>query len=421
MISAEIITVGTEILMGQILNSNARYISARLADMGVNLYHHITVGDNHQRLLSAIKEGFSRADVLIFTGGLGPTEDDITKEVVAEAMGLGELQLHDESKAALEARFKASGYACTPNNYKQAMFPIEGCTVLPNPNGSAPGCIMEKDGKAAILMPGPPWEMEPMFEAQAVPFFERRSGQVFHSRTIRIFGMGESQVAHSIRDITAAQENPTIAPYATAGETTLRVTARCKDHDQGEAMVQPVIDAICGRVGEFVYSTHGRGMEEVCALLLERAGLKLAVAESCTGGLVASRLISVPGSSQWFLEGSVAYSPAAKIRTLGVKEATLNEFTDVSAETACEMAEGIRRLTGADIGLSTTGYAGPGGAAGQVGRVFVGLSSVAGTQAGEFTFRGNRQRVRDLAVLNALNLVRKFILNNACNLEDKVL
>lgn len=408
--NAEIISVGTELLMGQILNTNARYISARLADLGINLYYHITVGDNHDRLKDCIRTGFSRSDILIFTGGLGPTEDDLTKETIADYFGL-ELVIYEDYKQKLIERMVSRGYQCTPNNFKQVMFPKEHCIILPNPNGSAPGCIIEMDGKAAIMMPGPPWEMEPMFEAEVVPYLQKLSSCQFYSRTLRIFGRGESQVEHDIQDIVDAQTNPTIAPYAKSAETTLRITARCADEEEGEKLILPVMGAICERIGEYIYSSHGAEMHEVCAELLAKNGLKLAVAESCTGGMIASRLISVPGSSEWFIEGAVTYSPEAKMRRLGVKAETLEKYTVVSAETAKEMAEGIRLSSGADIGISTTGYAGPSGAADQVGQVFIGVSHKDGTQAYEFNLKGSRERIRGTATLNALNLLRKLILS----------
>ncbi len=408
--NAEIISVGTELLMGQILNTNARYISARLADFGINLYYHITVGDNHDRLKDCIRTGFSRSDILIFTGGLGPTEDDLTKETIADYFGL-ELVIYEDYKQKLIERMVSRGYQCTPNNFKQVMFPREHCIILPNPNGSAPGCIIEVDGKAAIMMPGPPWEMEPMFEEQVVPYLQKLSNCRFYSRTLRIFGRGESQVEHDIQDIVDAQTNPTIAPYAKSAETTLRITARCSDDTEGEKLILPVMDAIFERIGEYVYSSHGAELHEVCAELLAKNGLKLAVAESCTGGMIASRLVSVPGSSEWFIEGAVTYASDAKMRRLGVKADTLEKHTAVSAETAKEMADGIRSSSGADIGIATTGYAGPSGAADQVGQVFIGVSHADGTEVYEFNLKGSRERIRGAATLNALNLLRKLILS----------
>lgn len=407
--NAEIISVGTELLMGQILNTNSQYISGRLAELGINLYYHITVGDNRERLMDSIRTGFSRSDILIFTGGLGPTEDDLTKETVSEYFGL-ELKLNEEYREKMLERMTLRNYQCTPNNFKQVMFPEEHCIILPNPNGTAPGCIIEVDGKTAIMMPGPPWEMEPMFEAQVIPYLQKLSNCSFYSRTLRIFGRGESQVENDIQDIVDRQTNPTIAPYAKAAETTLRITARCTDESEGERLVIPVIDSILQRVGEYVYSSHGQEMHEVCAELLSKNGLKLAVAESCTGGMLASRLVSVPGSSEWFIEGAVTYSSEAKIRRLGVKAETLEKYTDVSAQTAMEMAEGIRLSSGADIGISTTGYAGPSGAPGQIGHVFIGISTRDEVNTLELHLKGNREYIRSSATLNGLNLLRKLIL-----------
>lgn len=419
--NAEIISVGTELLMGQILNTNTRYLSGRMADFGINMYYHVTVGDNPARLKQCIANAFSRSDIVLFTGGLGPTEDDLTKETVADYFGL-ELVVNEKYKAWLLEKMSSRGYPCTPNNIKQVMFPTDHCIILPNPRGTAPGCIMEKNGKTAILMPGPPWEMEPMFEEEVVPYLQKRSNCMFHSRTMRIFGKGESQVEYAIKDIVDAQSNPTIAPYAKAAETTLRITARCGSEEEGEKLIQPVMQAIEDRVGEFIYSTHGREMHEVCAELLKASGLKIAVAESCTGGMIASRLISVPGSSEWFMEGAVTYSCDSKMRRLGVKAETLEKYTDVSAETAKEMADGIRLQSGADIGISTTGYAGPTGAPGLIGQVFIAVSTEEGCNAYEVNLKGNRERVRDGAVLNALNLLRKQIIaKNRCNLDINVL
>ena len=264
--NAEIISVGTELLMGQILNTNTRYLSGRMADFGINMYYHVTVGDNPARLKQCIANAFSRSDIVLFTGGLGPTEDDLTKETVADYFGL-ELVVNEKYKAWLLEKMSSRGYPCTPNNIKQVMFPADHCIILPNPRGTAPGCIMEKNGKTAILMPGPPWEMEPMFEEEVVPYLQKRSNCMFHSRTIRIFGKGESQVEYAIKDIVDAQSNPTIAPYAKAAETTLRITARCGSEEEGEKLIQPVMQAIEDRVDEFIYSTHGREMHEVCAEL----------------------------------------------------------------------------------------------------------------------------------------------------------
>ncbi len=414
--TAEIISVGTEILMGQIVNTNAQYISTRLTEVGINQYYQTVVGDNAERLHTAILHGLERSDLVILTGGLGPTGDDLTKETAAEAMDK-RLELNADCLAILKERFMKFNRSMTENNLKQAMFPPDSI-ILPNPNGTAPGCIMEKDGKAVILLPGPPREMMPMFDVSVMPYLKALSNSEFYSRVVRIFGMGESAVESCLKDLLDSQSNPTIAPYALTGETTLRVTARCKDDGEGEKLVAPTLNEICRRLGLVAYSTHNRKLEEVCAMLLIDAKLRLSVAESCTGGMLSSTLVSVPGSSGWFYEGVVCYSNAAKIARLGVKEETLKRFGAVSAEAATEMAEGLLCSGGCDLALSTTGIAGPDGGTAEnpVGLVYVALAHAAGTEVTELRLTGDRERIRNTAVLNAMDLVRKFILNNACNL-----
>jgi nicotinamide-nucleotide amidase len=338
--TAEVINVGTELLMGQVLNTDARFICEQLASLGINLYHQVTVGDNPKRLKEAISQALERADIVILSGGLGPTQDDLTKQTAAELFGY-KLEIDQPSLTQLEKFFESLGRKMTPNNISQAMFPKEGI-ILPNPNGTAPGCIMEKAGKAIILLPGPPRELFPMFLNSVVPYLKDRSEGVLYSRVLRIFGKGESAVEHELRDIIDSQSNPTIAPYAGLGEMSLRVTARCGDDREGERLVRPVIDEICRRLGDTVYSTEGKPLEQVCFELLKSRSGTLAVAESVTGGMLASALISVPGCSEILLEGAVTYSNGSKINRLHVNPETIEKFGAVSAETALEMAEGIR-------------------------------------------------------------------------------
>ena len=407
--SAEIISVGTELLMGNIVNTNAQYISQKLADLGIDCYLQTTVGDNHDRLVEAVHRGLERADIVILTGGLGPTADDLTKETVSDAFGK-KLVLDEPSLDYIKKRFQHMCRPMTPNNVKQAMFP-EGCTILPNPNGTAPGCILERNGKAAILLPGPPKEMEPMFDASVVPYLEERSGYRLYSRMLRIFGKGESSVEYELRDLMQGQTNPTIAPYALNGEMKLRVTARCNKNEDGAAITMPVIKEIQNRLGDVIYSTDGLDLHQVVAAMLKEKGLTIAVAESCTGGMLASQFISVPGSSAWFMEGCVAYSNQAKRNRLGVREETLRQFGAVSEETAVEMAEGIRRTAGADIGVSTTGIAGPDGGTPEkpIGLVYIGIASAGGSFAKELRLTGNRQRVRSMACLHTCDILRRNI------------
>ena len=409
---AELICVGTELLMGQILNTNAQYIARSLAPSGIDMYHQVTVGDNPARLKEAVRTAFARADCVIFSGGLGPTDDDLTKETVAEALGK-DLVLYDDEWDKLKLWFSSRGRTIVPNNKKQAMFPSDAI-ILPNPNGTAPGCIMESDGKAAILLPGPPRELVPMFRDYVMPYLLERSGHRLYSREIRIFGVGESDVTYRLDTLFKHQTNPTIAPYAKTGEVTLRVTARCQNDAEGEALVSPVIAAIEAELGDCVYDTNGRELAEVCHFALIDAHKTLAVAESCTGGRLADAFINYAGSSAYFIEGDVTYSNDAKMRRLGVRSETLDTVGAVSEECAREMAEGCRIAANADFALATTGYAGPdGGEPGKpVGTVFVALAGADGTIVKRLNLFGDRDRIRHSAMLHALDLLRRKLCTN---------
>lgn len=404
--TCELISVGTELLMGNILNTNAQYLSQKLADLGINCYLQTTVGDNTERLEEAVHRALDRADLVILTGGLGPTSDDLTKETVSDAFQKA-LVLDEESLDFIKRRFQRMGREMTPNNIKQAMFP-EGCLILPNPNGTAPGCIVEGEGKAAILLPGPPYEMEPMFEASVLPYLEARSAVRLYSRMIRIFGKGESSVEYELSDLMNL-ENPTVAPYALAGEVKLRVTARCTNEAEGEALLRPVVDEIRKRLGDVVYSDEGKELHEVCAELLAENGRTIALAESLTGGMLAAKFVSVPGSSRFFLESAVTYSNESKVKRLGVSPETLARCGAVSEETALEMARGIRKTTSADIGLALTGIAGPDGGtpAKPVGLVYAALACGEEERSLELHLTGGRERIRNLSCLNALDLLRR--------------
>ena len=407
---AELISVGTELLMGQVLNTDAQFMAQNLAPMGVNVYHQVTVGDNPGRLKDAIHTALSRADIVILSGGLGPTGDDLTKETVADAFSLPIIRV-PEAEETLRGRFKAMGREMTPNNLKQADFPV-GSILLKNPNGTAQGCIVEHDGKAAILLPGPPRELFPMFENEVMPYLIQRSGNKLYSRELRIFGMGESSVEYRLRDLMDAQDNPTIAPYAKTGEVTLRVTARCQNDEEGLALVMPVIREILERLGDIVYSTQGVPLAGVCSALLEERNATLAVAESCTGGLLSSTLVDVPGSSAYFMEGVVTYSDASKMRRLQVSTATIRKHGAVSEECAREMAAGMRRTSSADYALATTGIAGPGGATKEkpVGLVYIAIAGPDGIACRRLQLTGDRARIREVTVLNALDLLRRTLL-----------
>ena len=404
---AELICVGTELLMGQVLNTNAHFIAKELAPSGIDMYHQIVVGDNPKRLTEAIETALSRADVVLLSGGLGPTDDDLTKETVAKVMGK-ELILYEDEWKKIVSYFESKGRTVAPNNKKQAMFPADAI-ILENPKGTAPGCIMEADGKAAILMPGPPRELQPMFANLVLPRLLEKAGHRLYSRELRIFGMGESDVTYRLDDLIKHQTNPTIAPYAKTGEVTLRITARCKDDAEGEALVAPMIETIKATLGDVVYDTNGRELAEVCHHALIEAGKTLAVSESCTGGRLADAFINYPGSSAYFIEGDVTYSNDAKMRRLGVRKETLDTVGAVSEECAREMAEGTRKAAGTDFALSTTGYAGPDGGEPDkpVGTVFIALASADGTTVKRLNLFGDRDRIRHSAMLNALDLLRR--------------
>ena len=407
---AEIITVGTEILLGDILNTNCRYLARELAAMGIELYYQITVGDNEERLLKTLEESLNRSDMVICTGGLGPTEDDMTKETCAKFFGY-DLVLHQPSLDQMMDRFKRMGKIPTKNNEKQAYFPKEAY-VLKNDNGTAPGCIMEKNGKIIVVLPGPPREMEPMFENLVKPYLSKFTEDVIESEVLRIVGVGESQVENDILDIIDAQTNPTIATYAKGYECTLRITAKAKTVKEARELIKPMSDEMKRRFKENLYATGETTMEEVVAKQLVDKKLKIAVAESCTGGMVSAALINYPGISSAFMEGCVTYSNEAKIKTLGVKPETLETYGAVSSQCAEEMAIGVAKIHNTNIGISTTGIAGPEGGSDEkpVGLVYFGIYINGKVISKKYKFIGDRQGIRNRATKTLLNDLRLELL-----------
>jgi len=407
---AEILSVGTELLMGQISNTDAQYITKRLNDVGVNVYYHTVVGDNPQRLKQSVSLALSRSDVLITTGGLGPTKDDLTKETIAQALGL-KLVLDECSHDKIRVFFERVGKKMMDNNLKQAYVP-EGCTIIPNNNGTAPGCLIEKDGKTVIMLPGPPKEMIPMFEESLLPYFTKKTGQIIESKMLKVFGIGESEMETKILDIVEAQSNPTIAPYVNQGEIVIRVTARCKDRNSANQMINPVIDKIRDRLGIMLYALNGESMEEVVVGRLLADDIDISLAESCTGGMLASKLVNVPGVSKVFEHGFITCSNQAKMDVLGVSKKTLDSFGAVSRETAIEMVKGLLARTKTRAGISITGVAGPDPDDNRPkGNVFVAVSLDNELECIELKLNGNRERIRHMACLNALDLLRKMIIN----------
>lgn len=405
---AEIIAVGTELLLGDIVNTNAQYLSKELAALGINVYRQTVVGDNEERVLKAFDDAFESCDLIITTGGLGPTEDDLTKELAAKYFNK-ELVLHEESLKEIEKYFKNNGRKLEGNNKKQAYFPKDSI-VMANPCGTAPGCIIEgKSNKIIVVLPGPPREMEPMFNNHVVPYLEKYIDSVLVSKVLRVFGIGEAYMEELVRDLIKEGKNPTVAPYAKNVDVILRITAKAKDKEEAKKLIEPLEKEIRNRLGDNIYGEGETTLENVVCEMLVNNNLTISTTESCTGGLLAGKLINYPGVSSVFLEGAVTYSNEAKMKRLGVKKETLDNFGAVSEECAREMAEGIDKAAGTDIGLSTTGLAGPGGGTDEkpVGLVYVGLHMNGKTEVKKFNFQGDRQKVRERTVMNTLDWLRR--------------
>lgn len=407
----ELISVGTEILLGNIVNTNAAYLSEQCAALGLSCYYQDVVGDNEERLCETIRTALGRADILLISGGLGPTQDDLTKEAAAKVMGRS-LYLHEESKASIQQFFEERGLEITDNNWKQAMMP-EGGIVVENPNGTAPGVIMTENGRHVILMPGPPNEMIPMFETSIMPYLGKLQDGVIFSQTVKVCGVGESKAETMVQDLIESQSNPTIATYAKTGEVHLRVTARAEEEKAAKKLVKPVVKELKGRFGSHVYTTEEEvTLEKAVVDLLLANKLTISTVESCTGGLVAARLINVAGVSEVFKSGYIAYSNKAKRRLLGIKKSLLVKHGAVSKETAREMAKGAALISKADVTVSVTGIAGPDGGTEEkpVGLVYIGCSVCGKVTVKEYHFSGSRAKIRESTVSAALTLMRECIL-----------
>ncbi len=409
--TAEIICVGTELLLGNIVNTNAAFLSEKLAYLGINCYFQTVVGDNRDRLLSVINTALSRADILIFSGGLGPTEDDLTKETVAEALGK---KLIRDKKAEQEIAdyFALRGRIPTDNNWKQADV-IEGCEVLYNKNGTAPGIFVSEGEKTVILLPGPPLELKSMFTDSVMPRLQQKCGQVFYSETVKIVGPGESSVETQILDMLNTQENPTIAPYAKTGEVHLRVTARAKDEKEAREKTAPVVEELYRRFGNAVYTTDAdETLEMALTKLLMKKKYTMTTAESCTGGMIAARMVNAPGVSAVLKSGFITYANEAKEELLGVSHDTLEKFGAVSRETAGEMAEGAAKAAHTDTAVAVTGIAGPDGGTKEkpVGLVYIGVNVRGNVEVREYHFSGSRQKIRESVTAAALTFLREKLL-----------
>lgn len=407
---AEIVSVGTELLLGDIVNTNAQYLAQQLAQLGFSVFYQTTVGDNPARLHEVVRQAKQRSDVLLFTGGLGPTDDDLTKQTVAEAFG-DELVLDAEEQAAIEGFFAARGLAMTPNNMKQAMVPKQGAK-LKNSNGTAPGVVFRQEGKIAILLPGPPREMRPMFDEQVYPLLAAMQDAVIASHTLRVFGVGESALEDMVRPMLEGS-NPTAALYAKTGEVHVRITARAATMAEAAAMCEEHAARLRKVLGPLIYSENGDDLETVCVQLLAQQQKQLATAESCTGGMLSERITSVPGASEVFGFGLCSYANNIKQQVLGVHAETLASHGAVSPQTAAEMAFGAMRVAGADIGIGITGIAGPGGGTQQkpVGLVYVAAAQGAKAMVKQLHLGGRgREIVRLMATQHALDMVRRLLL-----------
>ena len=404
----EIIAVGTELLLGEIVNTDAPMIAQGLAELGIGVYFQTVCGDNPDRLKSVLEVAKQRADLIITTGGLGPTADDLTKETIAAAFGKG-LVRDEESMARLREHFK--GRTMTKNNEKQADVP-EGCTVFQNDWGTAPACAFEGEGCLVIMLPGPPRECTPHFREKLMPFLEKRRGGALCSRYVKVFGMGESEMASRLSSQMDTWENPTAAPYAKEGECLVRITAMGEDKEEAFAMTEPAVREVRQVLGDVVYGVDVDSLEQVVVQEMTARGLTLATAESCTGGLMGKRITDVPGASACYLGGVVSYQNEVKENLLGVRHETLITKGAVSEDTACQMAEGVRKALGADIGISTTGVAGPGGGTPEkpVGLIYVGISTKDKTWAVRILRpRQSRENLRRLASSTAFDLVRRHL------------
>ena len=410
----ELISVGTELLLGNIVNTNTQFLAEKCALLGLTMYHQVTVGDNHDRLAEVIRTPLKRSDVIILTGGLGPTEDDLTKEVCAEVMGFPLVE-DTHTHERIEEYFRNNIYKVIPdNNWKQAIVPA-GCIVLDNDNGTAPGLILEKYGKSAILLPGPPNELYPLFMNQVYPYLQKLQPEVIRSQMVKICGVGESQVEDKILDLIDKQQNPTIATYAKTGEVHIRVTAKAATEEDAKKLVKPVVKEIKNRFGDYVYSTkEEETLEQAVVRLLKKYELTVTTAESCTGGLLAGRIINVPGASEVYNEGFITYSNKAKRKYLDVSKSTLKKYGAVSEQTAREMATGGVFATDSDACVAVTGLAGPDGGSEEkpVGLVYIATYMKDKVNVQKYQFKGNRAKIREQAVVKGLDLLRRSILDN---------
>lgn len=410
--TVEILSVGTELLLGSIVNSDAQALSRELSALGLNVLYHSVVGDNPGRLRGAVELARSRADVIVTTGGLGPTCDDLTKQTLAECFGK-KLVYHPECAEDIRSFFQRMGKEMTENNLQQAYLP-EGCHILDNAWGTAPGCAFEADGTYVVMLPGPPRECLPMFRERAVPWLARLSEGVIRSRTLRVFGMGESAVESLLRERMNGLTNPTLAPYAKEGEVELRITAKADSPQAADALIVPVEEEVRALLGNLVYGADVSGLPQVVLEGARDRGLTLGTAESCTGGLIAKNITDVPGAASVFKGGVVSYHCEVKAGVLGVSQILLDEKGAVCAQVAEQMAQGARKALDCDLAVAVTGVAGPDPdeRGNPVGLVYAALAAPDGCWVKKLNLASpgaRRDRIRTLAANHALDMARRWL------------
>lgn len=386
----EIIAIGTELILGDVVDTNSTYLASKMTEYGFDIHYKNTVGDNLERLVKVLNRAVQRSDVIITTGGLGPTDDDLTREAIACCTD-AELIMVPELVTRLERFFEKRNYRMTDNNKKQALLP-KGAKPLENKLGTAPGILLAKGDYTIISLPGVPREMKHIFDEEVIPYIKGLNSRIIRSKVLNFFGIGESSLEIEVKDILDKQTNPTLALLAGTGEVKIRITAKGSSVEEVNDLIAKAEKEIRNRVGDYIYGVNDEGMSAVIADLMRKRGLTLAVAESCTGGLLGNRITDLPGSSDFFAGGIIAYSNDIKRNLLGVKAETLSEYGAVSQETAGEMASGIRKKMGTDLGVSITGIAGPGGGSDEkpVGLVFIGLSSKNETRVFKINLRHDR-------------------------------
>ncbi len=408
--NAELLGVGTELLLGNTVNTDARDLSIYLSELGINVLWHTVVGDNPKRLSDAVEVAKNRADIIITTGGLGPTCDDLTKTVLADSFGL-KLEYNEEAAERIRQLFLSIEKPMTENNLQQAFLP-EKCTVFQNFWGTAPGCAFKAQGKIVMMLPGPPRECNAMFNHWGKPYLKELSNDVILSHNLNIFGLGEAQMEHMLRGLMNELQNPTLAPYAKEGECLLRVTAKAENEEVAEKMMSPVIEKVHSVLGEYIYGMDAESLEKVVLDLLRDKGLKLATAESCTGGMIATRITNLAGASSAFCGGAVTYSDETKAILLGINPQIIAEKGAVSEEVAELMAKNVREKLGADIAISTTGIAGPDtDGKNEVGTVYIALATTEEVIVKKMQLGTRRDRIRLSACNNAFDFIRRYLIN----------